>query len=81
MIGKTLSHYRIVNKLGEEGMGVAYSTEDTMLHLFVALKILPAEKVADPDCNRHFVLDAQAASSLNHPHIVTIAEFHPSFGA
>src|SRR5215831_18228038 len=70
MIGKTISHYRILEKLGEGGMGVVYKARDTRLDRFVAIKVLPAEKVADPERKRRFVQEAKAASSLNHAHIV-----------
>jgi serine/threonine protein kinase len=71
MTGKTISHYRIAEKLGEGGMGVVYKAQDMHLDRFVGLKIPPAERVADPDRKRRFVQEAKAASSLNHPHIVT----------
>jgi eukaryotic-like serine/threonine-protein kinase len=80
MLGKTISHYRILEKLGEGGMGVVYKVRDTHLDRFVALKILPAERVADPERKRRFVQEAKAASSLNHPHIVTIYDIDEADG-
>ncbi len=72
MIGQTLLHYRIVEKIGEGGMGVVYKAVDTHLDRPVAIKILPADKIADPERKRRFVLEAKAASALHHPNIVVI---------
>src|SRR5882724_11211895 len=75
-----ISHYEVLDKLGEGGMGVVYKARDTHLDRFVALKVLPADKVANPERKRRFVQEAKAASALNHPNIITIHEISSEDG-
>jgi Tol biopolymer transport system component len=81
VIGSTVSHFRVVRKLGEGGMGVVWEARDLHLDRPVALKVLPREKVADPDRRRRFVQEARAASALSHPNIVAVFDVDEADGS
>jgi len=80
MTGRRILHYDVLEKLGEGGMGVVYKARDTHLDRFVAIKVLPAEKVADPERRRRFVQEAKAASALNHANIITVHDITQAEG-
>src|SRR5215471_6460831 len=81
MTGRSIAHYDILEKLGEGGMGIVYKARDTRLNRFVALKLLPVEKVGDEDRLRRFAQEARTASALNHPNIITIHDIASEGGA
>ena len=80
MIGQTLDRYRIEAKLGQGGMGVVYKARDMQLDRIVAIKVLPSDKIADPERKQRFVQEAKAASALNHPNIVTVYDVRSDAG-
>jgi serine/threonine protein kinase len=80
-VRRTISHYEVLEKLGEGGMGVVWKARDIRLDRIVALKVLPAEKMGDPERKRPFLQEAKAASALNHPNIITIHDIDQADGA
>jgi serine/threonine protein kinase len=80
VVGRELAHYKITEMLGEGGMGVVYKATDTHLDRFVALKVLPPERMTDPERKRRFVHEAKTASSLSHPNIITIYDISNAEG-
>ena len=72
MVGKTVHHYQFLEKLGAGGMGEIWKAQDTRLNRFVAVKVLTSANAGDPERRRRFIQEAQAASALNHPNIITI---------
>jgi serine/threonine protein kinase len=80
MIGQTISHYEILEEVGRGGMGAVYKARDTHLDRFVAIKVLPSEKVSNPERKRRFVQEAKSASALNHPNIIHIYDIDQQDG-
>ncbi len=75
-----ISHFEILEKLGGGGMGVIYKARDTRLDRFVAIKLLPPDRAADPERRRRLLAEAKAASALNHPNIITVHEIAEEAG-
>ncbi len=80
MLGRTIAHYEILEKVGEGGMGVVYKARDMHLERLVAIKVLPPERVTDPERKRRFIQEARAASALNHPNIITVHDIASDAG-
>jgi serine/threonine protein kinase len=80
MVGNTISHYHVLERLAEGGMGVVYKARDTHLDRLIALKLLSAERVSDLNRKRRFIQEAKAASALNHPNIITIYDIDQAEG-
>ena len=80
MIGRTIDRYQVIEKLGEGGMGVVHRARDSLLHRYVALKVLPPDRLADPERRQRFIKEAKLASALNHPGIVAIHDVLRSDG-
>src|SRR5262249_30171245 len=80
LVGHELSHFQILEKIGEGGMGAVYKALDTRLHRNVAIKVLPPERIADPERQRRFAQEARSASALSHPNIVTIHDIDMAEG-
>ena len=80
MVGRQMGGYQILSLLGAGGMGEVYKAKDTRLNRIVAIKVLPADRVSDPERKRRFIQEAQAASALNHPNIITIHDIGSEIG-
>ena len=80
MVGRTLSHYKILSEISRSGMGIVYRALDLKLDREVALKVLPPELVADPERKRRFIKEAKAAAKLDHPHIGMVFEIDQADG-